>query len=70
MGFGDILKKVAGAAVPGLGIGLDVATGLLSKGAKDEAGEAASCQMISRHSSIKRLPPPAHDWNDALRASN
>ncbi len=36
----------------------------------DEVGEAASCQMISRHSSIERLPPPAHDWNDALRASS
>jgi hypothetical protein len=35
----------------------------------DQPGEAASCQMISRHTSIKRLPPPAHDWNDALRAS-
>lgn len=35
----------------------------------DEAGEAASCQMIARHRSIKRLRPPAHDWNDALRAS-
>ena len=35
----------------------------------DEAGEAASCRMISRHPSIKRLRPPAHDWNDALKAS-
>jgi len=35
----------------------------------DQPGEAASCQMISRHTSIKRLRPPAHDWNDALQAS-
>ncbi len=35
----------------------------------DEPGETASCQMITRHPSIKRLRPPAHDWNDALEAS-
>jgi hypothetical protein len=35
----------------------------------DEPGNAASCQMITRHPSIKRLRPPAHDWNDALVAS-
>jgi len=35
----------------------------------DQAGNAASRQMIARHRSIKRLPPPAHDWNDALTAS-
>ena len=35
----------------------------------DEPGNAASRQMISRHPSIKRLRPPAHDWNDALTAS-
>jgi hypothetical protein len=35
----------------------------------DQPGEAASRQMITRHSSITRLRPPAHDWNDALRAS-
>jgi len=32
----------------------------------DEPGEVASCQMIARHPSIKRLRPPGHDWNDAL----
>jgi Protein of unknown function (DUF3991)/Toprim-like len=32
----------------------------------DQPGEAASCQMITRYSSITRLRPPAHDWNDAL----
>jgi len=35
----------------------------------DKPGNAASCQMITRHPSIKRLRPPAHDWNDALTAS-
>lgn len=35
----------------------------------DEPGEAASCRLIARHSLIKRLRPPAHDWNDALAAS-
>ena len=34
----------------------------------DEPGDAASRQMIERHPSIKRLRPPAHDWNDALLA--
>ncbi len=34
----------------------------------DEAGEATSGQMIRRHPSIKRLRPPAHDWNYALTA--
>jgi hypothetical protein len=34
----------------------------------DKPGEAASGQMISRHPSIQRLRPPAHDWNDALTA--
>jgi len=35
----------------------------------DPPGEAASRQMITRHPLIKRLRPPAHDWNDALIAS-
>jgi hypothetical protein len=35
----------------------------------DEPGNAASCQMITRHPLIKRLRPPARDWNDALIAS-
>ncbi len=34
----------------------------------DEPGEMASRRMITRHPSIKRLRPPAHDWNDALAA--
>jgi hypothetical protein len=32
----------------------------------DPAGNNAAQQMIARHASIKRLRPPAHDWNDAL----
>ena len=36
----------------------------------DKPGNAASCQMTTRHPSIKRLRPPAHDWNDALVASH
>ena len=35
----------------------------------DKPGNTASCQMITRHPSIKRYRPPAHDWNDALMAS-
>ncbi len=36
----------------------------------DEAGNTASRQMIRRHPLIRRLRPPAHDWNDALVAHN
>jgi len=36
----------------------------------DVAGNTASRQMIRRHRSIRRLRPPAHDWNDALVAHN
>jgi hypothetical protein len=36
----------------------------------DQAGNAASRQMITRHPSIQRLRPPAHDWNDALTTSH
>jgi hypothetical protein len=35
----------------------------------DEPGEAAARQLIARYSSIQRLRPPAHDWNDALTGS-
>jgi len=35
----------------------------------DKPGNTASCQMITRHPSVKRLRPPAHDWNDAILAS-
>ena len=34
----------------------------------DEPGNAVSRQMMTRHPPIKRLRPPAHDWNDALTA--
>jgi len=34
----------------------------------DKPGNEASRQMIARHPSIKRLRPPAHDWNEALAA--
>ena len=34
----------------------------------DEPGEHAAATMIAMHPNIKRLPPPAHDWNDALTA--
>jgi hypothetical protein len=36
----------------------------------DAPGETASHQMITRHSSIRRLRPPAHDWNDVLTTRN
>jgi len=32
----------------------------------DSPGDAAAAQMIALHPLIKRLRPPAHDWNDAL----
>jgi hypothetical protein len=44
MGFGDILKKVgkdvAGSIIPGAGVAIDVASGLLNKGAADEQGKS------------------------------
>ena len=35
----------------------------------DEPGNTAASQLLRRHPSIKRLRPPAHDWNDAILAS-
>ena len=35
----------------------------------DEPGNSTAYQMITRHPSIHRLRPPAHDWNDALAAT-
>lgn len=32
----------------------------------DEPGEAAATAMIALYPVVKRLRPPAHDWNDAL----
>jgi hypothetical protein len=34
----------------------------------DEAGERAAAAMITAYPSVKRLQPPAHDWNEALVA--
>ena len=34
----------------------------------DESGERAAAGMITVYPSVKRLQPPAHDWNDALVA--
>lgn len=35
----------------------------------DDAGEEAAERMITSHPRVKRLRPPAHDWNDALTAA-
>jgi hypothetical protein len=35
----------------------------------DHPGQEARRRMIACHPSIHPLPPPAHDWNDALRPS-
>jgi len=32
----------------------------------DSPGDVAAAQMIALHPLVKRLRPPAHDWNDAL----
>jgi hypothetical protein len=32
----------------------------------DAPGDAAATRMIALHPKVKRLRPPAHDWNDAL----
>lgn len=32
----------------------------------DDPGDAAAAQMIALHPAVRRLRPPAHDWNDAL----
>ena len=32
----------------------------------DQPGDAAAHQMITLHPTVRRLRPPAHDWNDAL----
>ncbi|MGD9712160.1 MAG: DUF3991 domain-containing protein [Thermomicrobiales bacterium] len=36
---------------------------------RDEPGEAAARRMCQHYPRIQRLRPPAHDWNDALKAS-
>jgi hypothetical protein len=32
----------------------------------DGPGDTAAAQMIALHPAVRRLRPPAHDWNDAL----
>ncbi len=32
----------------------------------DRPGDAAAARMIALHPAVKRLRPPAHDWNDML----
>ena len=34
----------------------------------DEAGESVARAMTALHPEVRRLRPPAHDWNDALRS--
>jgi hypothetical protein len=34
----------------------------------DATGERMARAMLARHPAVQRLRPPAHDWNDALRA--
>ena len=34
----------------------------------DGPGAAAAARMMALHAAIRRLRPPAHDWNDALAA--
>jgi hypothetical protein len=36
----------------------------------DEPGETMAREMIARHTSIRRLRPPAHDWNEAILSSH
>ena len=35
----------------------------------DGPGDAAAARMMALHPSVRRLRPPAHDWNDALTSS-
>ncbi len=35
----------------------------------DKPGDAAAARMIALHPTIQRLPPPGHDWNDALASA-
>jgi hypothetical protein len=35
----------------------------------DGPGDAAAAHMMALHPAIRRLRPPAHDWNDALAAN-
>ena len=33
----------------------------------DPTGDQMAAAMIARHAAVKRLRPPAHDWNDVLQ---
>ena len=57
-------RSDAGWLVPLLSASYDIHCGFDD----DEAGDTASCHMIRRHPSIRRLRPPAHDWNGSLLA--
>jgi hypothetical protein len=35
----------------------------------DGPGDAAAARMLALHPAVRRLRPPAHDWNDALTSS-
>lgn len=35
----------------------------------DGPGDAAAARMMALHAAVRRLRPPAHDWNDALTSS-
>ncbi len=35
----------------------------------DGPGDATAARMAAIHSTVRRLPPPAHDWNDVLTSS-
>ena len=48
-----------------LGRGYDIFCGFDA----DDPGDAAAAQMIALHPAVRRLRPPAHDWNDALISS-
>ena len=51
-------------------------SGLLARGYKllcgfdtDDPGDTAAARMMALHPAVRRLRPPAHDWNDALISS-
>lgn len=35
----------------------------------DGPGDAAAARMLTLHPAVRRLRPPAHDWNDALNSA-
>lgn len=35
----------------------------------DAPGDAAATRMLALHPAVRRLRPPAHDWNDAITSS-